>query len=96
MKCTRVSLMRDRMMKADAAGLQLCTHAIGDQGISTILDFYQEITKAHGEAIVAFASNTRSTWRQRISIALPIACDRLDAALPRHRRWTLGRGTYRA
>jgi len=45
-----VSLMRDRMMKADAAGLQLCTHAIGDQAISMILDIYSEITKAHGEA----------------------------------------------
>ncbi len=43
-----VSLMRDRMMKADAAGLQLCTHAIGDAGISTILDIYAEIDKAHG------------------------------------------------
>src|SRR5262249_44919123 len=32
--------MRDRMMKADAAGLQLCTHAIGDRAISIILDFY--------------------------------------------------------
>src|SRR5436309_10455762 len=32
-----VSLMRDRMMKADAAGLQLCTHAIGDQAISILL-----------------------------------------------------------
>ncbi len=45
-----VSLMRDRMMKADASGLQLCTHAIGDQGISTILDLYSEIVKAHGES----------------------------------------------
>jgi len=45
-----LSLMRDRMMKADAAGLQLCTHAIGDQAISMILDIYSEITKAHGEA----------------------------------------------
>lgn len=45
-----LSLMRDRMMKADAAGLQLCTHAIGDQGISIILDLYTEIVKAHGEA----------------------------------------------
>ncbi len=45
-----VSLMRDRMMKADAAGLQLCTHAIGDQAISMILDIYSEITKSHGEA----------------------------------------------
>lgn len=45
-----VSLMRDRMMKADASGLQLCTHAIGDAGISTILDIYTEIEKAHGPA----------------------------------------------
>jgi predicted amidohydrolase YtcJ len=45
-----LSLMQDRMMKADAAGLQLCTHAIGDRAISTILDFYEEIVKQHGEA----------------------------------------------
>jgi hypothetical protein len=45
-----VSLMQDRMLKADAAGLQICTHAIGDQGISTILDLYGEVVKAHGES----------------------------------------------
>jgi hypothetical protein len=45
-----LSLMRDRMMKADAAGLQIRTHAIGDRGISTILDLYEEIEKAHGNA----------------------------------------------
>ena len=45
-----ISLMRDRMMKADAAGLQLCTHAIGDAGISAILDIYSEIEKTHGKA----------------------------------------------
>lgn len=45
-----LSLMRERMMKADAAGLQLCTHAIGDQGISMILDLYAEVTQAHGAA----------------------------------------------
>jgi predicted amidohydrolase YtcJ len=45
-----VSLMRDRMIAADAAGLQLCTHAIGDQAISITLDLYSEIVKAHGEA----------------------------------------------
>lgn len=44
-----IELMRDRMMKADAAGLQLCTHAIGDAGISAILDLYEELVKAHGE-----------------------------------------------
>jgi predicted amidohydrolase YtcJ len=40
-----LSLMRERMMKADAAGLQLCTHAIGDQGISTVLDLYAELER---------------------------------------------------
>ncbi len=43
-----ISLMRDRMMKADASELQLCTHAIGDAGISAILDIYSEIEKEHG------------------------------------------------
>lgn len=45
-----VSKMHDRMMRADAAGLQICTHAIGDQGISMILDIYSDIEKAHGPA----------------------------------------------
>ncbi len=45
-----VSVMRDRMMTADAAGLQLCTHAIGDQAISIILDLYSDVGKAHGDA----------------------------------------------
>jgi Predicted metal-dependent hydrolase with the TIM-barrel fold len=45
-----ISLMRDRYMAADAAGLQICTHAIGDEGISTILDLYTDVVKAHGEA----------------------------------------------
>ena len=38
------------MMTADAAGIQICTHAIGDQGISMILDLYAEMIKAHGPA----------------------------------------------
>ncbi len=45
-----LSLMLERMMKADAAGLQICTHAIGDQAISIVLDLYAEVAKAHGEA----------------------------------------------
>jgi predicted amidohydrolase YtcJ len=44
-----LSLMRDRMMKADAAGLQICTHAIGDQAISIVLDLYADVVKAHGQ-----------------------------------------------
>jgi predicted amidohydrolase YtcJ len=38
------------MLKADAAGLQICTHAIGDEGISTILDLYSDVIRADGEA----------------------------------------------
>ena len=45
-----ISLMRDRMMKADAAGIQICTHAIGDQAISITLDMYNDLVKAHGPA----------------------------------------------
>jgi predicted amidohydrolase YtcJ len=43
-----ISLMSGRMTRADAGGLQLCTHAIGDEGISTILDIYAGIEKEHG------------------------------------------------
>jgi len=45
-----LSRMREHMMKADAAGLQICTHAIGDRAISTVLDLYAEIVAAHGPA----------------------------------------------
>jgi predicted amidohydrolase YtcJ len=43
-----LELMQERMLRADAAGLQLCTHAIGDAGISTILDLYTQVAAAHG------------------------------------------------
>ena len=44
-----LSKMRDWMLRADATYLQLCTHAIGDAGISAILDIYQDIEAAHGQ-----------------------------------------------
>jgi predicted amidohydrolase YtcJ len=42
-----LSQMRDWMIEADAAGLQICTHAIGDRAISTVLDLYTDVVKAH-------------------------------------------------
>lgn len=45
-----ISKMRDRMMKADENGLQLCIHAIGDQAISIVLDLFTDVEKAHGKA----------------------------------------------
>src|SRR5262249_9893419 len=43
------SAMLARLKGADAAGLQLCVHAIGDPGISMILDIYEKIEKANGK-----------------------------------------------
>jgi predicted amidohydrolase YtcJ len=42
------SAMRERIIKADAAGLQICIHAIGDKAISMILDFYSDAVKQNG------------------------------------------------
>ncbi|HEX6833767.1 MAG TPA: amidohydrolase [Rudaea sp.] len=40
--------MLERLQGADAAGLQLCVHAIGDRAISMILDLYEQIEKTNG------------------------------------------------
>jgi predicted amidohydrolase YtcJ len=40
--------MRKRLIGADKAGLQLCVHAIGDAGISQVLDIFSEIIRANG------------------------------------------------
>ena len=47
--------MRDRLMHADAAGLQLRVHAIGDRGISMILDIFADIEKENGYRDQRFA-----------------------------------------
>ncbi|MEO6119696.1 MAG: amidohydrolase [Terriglobales bacterium] len=44
-----LSAMRARLTHADAAGLQLCMHAIGDRGISIMLDLFTDVVKANGE-----------------------------------------------
>jgi len=43
-----LAVFRRRLTGADAAGLQLCVHAIGDQAISSVLDTFAEIEKANG------------------------------------------------
>jgi predicted amidohydrolase YtcJ len=40
--------MRERMLGGDAARLQLCIHAIGDQAISMTLDMFEQVAKADG------------------------------------------------
>jgi len=44
-----LSKMRERLVGADKAGIQLCMHAIGDRGISTMLDLYADVIRANGE-----------------------------------------------
>jgi predicted amidohydrolase YtcJ len=43
-----IEAMRERLVKADAAGLQLCVHAIGDRAISTVLDLFEDVLAANG------------------------------------------------
>lgn len=40
--------MRERLWKADAAGNQICIHAIGDAGIAEALDLIAALEKEHG------------------------------------------------
>lgn len=42
-----LTLMRERMLKADAAGVQICTHAIGDQAISMVLDLFYGVVRTN-------------------------------------------------
>jgi predicted amidohydrolase YtcJ len=44
-----VTQMRTRLMAADYAGLQLCIHAIGDAGISQVLDLFNDVVRGNGE-----------------------------------------------
>ena len=43
-----LSRTRAYLARADAAGLQVCIHAIGDAAISTVLDLYAEVENADG------------------------------------------------
>ena len=40
--------MLERMIGADAAGLQLCIHGIGDRAISEVLDLFAQVHSANG------------------------------------------------
>ncbi|PYI91517.1 MAG: amidohydrolase [Verrucomicrobia bacterium] len=40
--------MRQRLIGADKAGLQLCIHAIGDAAISQVLDLFSDVIRANG------------------------------------------------
>ncbi|MBI1750585.1 MAG: amidohydrolase [Acidobacteria bacterium] len=54
---------------ADAAGLQLAIHAIGDKAIRIILDTYAEVEKQHGRRDAAGAATPNAERRWRIEHA---------------------------
>ncbi len=43
-----IPIERERLLKADAANLQVCAHAIGDEAISIMLDLFTDVEKADG------------------------------------------------
>jgi hypothetical protein len=43
-----LSQAEQRLMRADGTNLQVCTHAIGDAAIKTVLDLYQSVEKNDG------------------------------------------------
>ncbi|HVB37594.1 MAG TPA: amidohydrolase, partial [Vicinamibacterales bacterium] len=43
-----LSAIQQRLTAADAAGLQICMHAIGDEAVSMVLDLYQHIEDTNG------------------------------------------------
>jgi predicted amidohydrolase YtcJ len=43
-----IEAMRERLVKADAAGLQLCIHAIGDHAVSLVLDLFEDVLRSNG------------------------------------------------
>ena len=47
---TPPSKMAELAQKADKAGIQLCTHAIGDRAVSAILDIYERVGGDHPAA----------------------------------------------
>jgi len=86
-----LSLMRDRMMKADAAALQICTHAIGDQAISTVLDLYTDVVRSHhGMERRLRIEHAQHMAEKDFAAFRAVGCNRIGAALPGNRRWALG------
>ena len=78
------SKMEELARQADKAGIQLCTHAIGDRAVSAILSIYEGLGGDH-PARAPVSSRTRAT--RPVGGFWPLwetwHC-RLHAALPRH------------
>ena len=83
--------MRERLTGADAAGLQLCIHAIGDQAISVVLDLFTSRHEGERGARPAVPHRARAAPRREGLRSLRVARrGRRRPAVPCHRRRTVG------
>ena len=57
---TPLNRLREYIEGADAAGLSVAVHAIGDRANAELLDIFAEVAKKNGPRIDAFASSTPS------------------------------------
>ena len=88
--------MQSQIQSADAGGLSVAVHAIGDEANAVLLDMFDDAAKANGSKRLALPHRTRPA---PAAAGLPAVQatrgDRVDAAVPRHRRRPLGRGADR-
>ncbi len=87
--------LREHILAADKAGLSVAVHAIGDRANAELLDIFAEVIQKNGPRDRRFRIEHAQHLRPRITGGSPTGRDRVDAAVPRHRRRPLGRGTHR-
>ena len=93
---TEPDTMRALIRSADAAGLNVCVHAIGDQANAVLLDLFAEVAEAERRARPALPHRTRPAPAPgRLPALQGTRRGRVDAAVSRHRRRPLGRGAHR-
>ena len=88
--------MLERMIGADAAGLQLCIHGIGDRAISEVLDLFEQVQTANGPRDRRFRIEHSQHVAPKDFARYRARRDRVGAAVPRDRRRPLGRWADRA
>ncbi len=86
-----LSKIEERIAGADAAGLQVEVHAIGDKAIAELFDMYARVAKKNGPKDRRFRiEHAQHMRRAEIPRFAEQRRHRVDAAVPRRRRRPLG------
>ena len=94
---TNLDSLRAWVGGADSAGLQVVVHAIGDRANGWILDLFDSVATAHGPRDRRFrVEHAQHLRRADIPRFAALGRDPEHAALPRDRRWPVGREADRA